>query len=58
MTKIYGTYTHKNTIVMALIAFVLFMLFCAPAPFLNNEYHFMALMWFAVFMQGFLDPVT
>jgi MFS family permease len=56
-TKFFGSYTNRKSLTLCFIVYCLFMLFCAPCPLLSNYYLFLGLLWIAIFMQGFIEPI-
>ena len=52
-----GGYNNKKALYLCFFVYLLFCAFCIPCPFINDFTLFIALMWVAVFMQGFIEPI-
>lgn len=56
-TKYLGSYTNKKALGLCFFVYCLFVAFCIPCPMVDNYWAFLGLIWFAVFMQGFIEPI-
>lgn len=56
-TKFLGSYTNKRALSLCFIVYCLFMAFCIPCPLVNDYNLFIGLVWIAIFMQGFIEPI-
>jgi MFS family permease len=56
-TKYLGSYTNRKALTLCFIVYLLFVAFCIPCPLMNNYTYFIILMWLAIFMQGFIEPI-
>lgn len=56
-TKFLGSYTNKKSLTLCFIVYLLFVAFCTPCPLVNDYLVFVTLLWFAIFMQGFIEPI-
>ena len=56
-TKLLGSYTNKKALVLCFIAYLLFVIFCIPCPLVNDFKLFIGLLWAAIFMQDFIEPI-
>ena len=56
-TKALGSYTNPKALGLCFIVYCLFMGFCIPAAFVNDYLIFIGLVWGALFMQGFIEPI-
>ena len=56
-TKFLGSYTNKKSLYMCFVVYILFMAFCVPCPLMSDYTYFIILVWLAIFMQGFIEPI-
>ena len=56
-TKYLGSYTNKKALTLCFLMYCLFVVFCIPCPLVSDYYFFISLMWFAIFFQGFIEPI-
>jgi MFS family permease len=56
-TKYLGSYTNSRSLYLCFIVYVLFVVFCIPCPLMNDVITFIAFLWVAIFMQGFIEPI-
>lgn len=56
-TKYLGSYTNPKALTLSFVIYCAFMGFCVPCPLVDNYIAFLTLMWLAVFMQGFIEPI-
>ena len=56
-TKIFGSYANKNTVILCFGMQVAFMISCICNSYIENYIAFMAVFWFDLFTQAFLQPV-
>lgn len=56
-TKALGSYTNPKALGLCFIVYCMFMGFCVPAAFVTNYLVFIGLVWGALFMQGFIEPI-
>jgi MFS family permease len=56
-TKYLGSYTNNKALGLCFLVYCLFVAFCIPCPMVDNYWAFLTLVWFAVFMQGFIEPI-
>lgn len=56
-TKYLGSYTNNKALGLCFIVYCLFVAFCIPCPMVDSYWAFLALVWMAVFMQGFIEPI-
>ncbi len=56
-TKFLGSYKNDNALVMCFVVYLLFTAACIPCPFLDNYLIFIIVLWVAIFMQGFIEPI-
>lgn len=56
-THIMGSYNNPKALPVSLGIYVIFSGLCIGCTFVNNSYTFMLLFWFAVFAQGFIEPL-
>ncbi len=52
-----GGYNNKNALYICFIVYSLFMGACIPCPFINNFRIMIIVLWVAIFMQGFIEPI-
>ena len=56
-TKYLGSYTNKKALSLCFFMYCLFVIWCIPTPLVNDYILFIALMWLAIFSQGFIEPI-
>ena len=56
-SRLEGGYNNKNALFLCFIVYLLFCAFCIPCPFINNYTLFLSIIWVAIFMQGFIEPI-
>ena len=56
-TKFLGSYKNDNALVLCFVVYLLFTASCIPCPFLDNYLIFIIVLWVAIFMQGFIEPI-
>jgi MFS family permease len=56
-TKALGSYTNPKALGLCFIVYCFFIGFCAPCPIVSNYWAFIGLVWGAIFMQGFIEPI-
>lgn len=55
--KCLGSYTNKKAPLVCFFAYVTFLVFNIPCPLVNTYVLFTVLLWFAIFQQGFIQPI-
>jgi MFS family permease len=56
-TKFLGSYKNDNALVLCFFVYLMFAAACIPCPFLDDYLAFIIVLWVAVFMQGFIEPI-
>lgn len=56
-TKLLGSYKNDNALVLCFVVYLLFTAACIPCPFINDFTVFIIILWVAIFMQGFIEPI-
>lgn len=56
-TKFLGSYKNDNALVLCFVVYLLFTASCIPCPFLDDYLIFIIVLWVAIFMQGFIEPI-
>jgi MFS family permease len=56
-TKFLGSYKNDNALVMCFVVYLIFTACCLPCPFFDNYVVFIIVLWVAIFMQGFIEPI-
>lgn len=55
-SKVLGGYTNKRAILFCMLAFVALVTVSIPAPFIDNIWGFVVLIWLLLFFGGAIEP--
>jgi MFS family permease len=56
-SRFLGSYTNRRALSLCFLVYILFVACCIPCPIMNTSTGFIILMWLAIFMQGFIQPI-